>query len=79
MGDGSGDVPCDVLGVCTEGTESTTRELDPTTGVGSLIGSVEPVNRRVLVEFPVGPLVLGGGILGALVRIIVVEVVTTHW
>jgi hypothetical protein len=40
------------------------REVHHTTGSGSLIGSVEPVARRVLSEFPLATLVVGGGILG---------------
>jgi hypothetical protein len=35
------------------------------TRVGSLIGSVEPVTRRILTVFPLAPLVVEGGILGA--------------
>jgi transposase-like protein len=40
-----------VVGVCTERTESEIRELDPTVGVGSLVGSVDSDTRRVLAEF----------------------------
>ena len=69
----SWDAPCGVLGVYIAGAESTTRELDPTTRAGSLIGSVEPVARRALAEFPFAPLVVeggGGGILRAVSGIV---------
>ena len=57
----SWDAPCNALGVCLTGTETATRELDPTARAGSLIGSVEPVARRALAEVPFAPLVVGGG------------------
>jgi len=69
MGCGSWDAPCGVLEVCTAGTESATRELDPTARVGSLNDSVETVARRALAEVPVAP----RGILGAAFWIFVVE------
>jgi hypothetical protein len=60
-------------GFCTEVNESEIRELDPTGGVGSLIGSVEPGTRRVLDELPFVPLVVGGGILGCTFSIVLLD------
>ncbi len=46
IGCGSCKVPCDMLDVWAEGTETEIRGLDPTVRVGSLIGFVESVTRR---------------------------------
>ena len=62
-----------MLGVCAEGTESGIRGLEPTAGVGSLLGSVEPVTRRILGVIPFAPPVVEGGILGVVFGIFVVE------
>ena len=56
----SWDAPCDALGVGIAGTETATRELDPTAIAGALIGSVEPVARRALADVPFAALVVGG-------------------
>jgi len=64
----SWDAPCDALGVGIAGTETATRELDPTAIAGALIGSVEPVARRALAEVPLAALEIGmcgGGSVGA--------------
>ena len=58
----SWDAPCDALAVCIAGTESVTRDLDPTVRAGSLIGSEEPVARRALAEFPFASLVVVGSL-----------------
>ena len=52
-----------MFGVCVEGTEPGVRKLDPTSKVGSLIGSVESVTRQILVVFPFASLVEESGIL----------------
>ena len=62
-----------MLGVCTKGTGSGIRGLETTAGVGSLIGSVEPVTRRIRAVFPFAPLEVEEGILGAVFGIFVVE------
>ncbi len=43
----SWEVPCELLGVCAESKGSEIRGLETTAGVGSLVGSVDPVARRV--------------------------------
>jgi len=65
----SWDGPCDALGVGIAGTETATRELDPTVIAGALIGSVEPVARRALAGFSFASLVVGGG-GGGILRVI---------
>ena len=62
-----------MLGVCTKGTGSGIRGLENTAGVGSLIGSIEPVTCRIRAIFPFAPLEVEEGILGAVFGIFVVE------
>ena len=53
-----------MLGVYTKGIGSGIRALETTAGVGSLIGFVDPITRRVLVRGPFAPPVVEGGIPG---------------
>ena len=62
---GSWEVPCELLGVCAESKRSEIRGLETTAGVGSLVGSVDPVARRVTVVVSFAPPVLEVGIIGA--------------
>ena len=61
-----------MLVVCAKGSESGIRGLE-TTAVESLIGSVEPVTRRILGVIPFAPPVVDGGILRVVFMIFVVE------
>ena len=54
-----------MFGVCGEESDTGICELGTW---WSLIGSIDPVTRRILVVFPFAPLVVGGGILGVVFR-----------
>ena len=69
----SWEVPCELLGVCAESKGSEIRGLETTAGVGSLVGSVDPVARRVPAEIPLAPPVEGVIILGVVFGFCVVE------
>ena len=70
---GSWEIPCELLEVCAERPGTGIRGLETTAGVGSLVGSVEPVARRVPAEIPLAPPVEGVIILSVSFRFCVVE------
>ena len=70
---GSWEIPYELLEVCAERTGTGIRGLETTAGVGSLVGSVDPVARRVPDEIPLTPPVEGVTILGVVFRFCVVE------
>ena len=70
---GSWEIPCELLEVCAERTGTGIRGLETTAGVGSLVGSVEPVARRVPAEIPLAPPIGGVTVLGVAFRFCVVE------
>ncbi len=58
------EIPCELLEVCAERTGTGIRGLETTPGVGSLVGSVDPVTRRVPAEIPFAPPIEGVTVLG---------------